>query len=319
MQAQALIASLLLFVFSGTALAKGPPVKDYPAERVAPHTYVIHGPLGYPSPENQGFMNNPAFVVTPAGVVVIDPGSSVQVGEMVLRQIRKKTQAPIIAVMNTHVHGDHWLGNQAIREVNSLVPIFGHPRMIEEVEKGAGLRWADNMEQMTDGASRGTRPIGPNIAVKDGEEWEFGGYVFRFHYRAEAHSDTDVMIEVPLEKLLFLGDNVNNERIVRMDDGTFAGSIAAVDAALQIPAEILVPGHGRTAGREMVHAYRGYLTMLYATVESLYDEGVSDFEMKPRVAERLAEFAHWTGFDDELGRHISLAYLEVEKKAFSFE
>ena len=39
-------------------------------------------------------------------------------------------------------------------------------------------------------------------------------------------------------------------------------------------------------------------------------------EMKPQVAERLAAYKDWYGFDSELGRHISLAYLEVEANAF---
>jgi hypothetical protein len=64
---------------------------DYPAEQVAPGLYVIHGPVDYPNPENQGFMNNPAFLVTETGVIVVDPGSSVQTGEMVLRQTRAVT------------------------------------------------------------------------------------------------------------------------------------------------------------------------------------------------------------------------------------
>ena len=51
-------------------------VRDYPADRIAAHTYVIHGPREIASVANQGFMNNPAFVITGEGVVLIDPGSS---------------------------------------------------------------------------------------------------------------------------------------------------------------------------------------------------------------------------------------------------
>ena len=47
--------------------------------KVAEHTWAILGPTGQPSPENKGFMNNPAFVITDKSVVVIDPGSSLSV------------------------------------------------------------------------------------------------------------------------------------------------------------------------------------------------------------------------------------------------
>ena len=79
----------------------------FSAEKVSNHVYVIHGPTELPNETNEGFMNNPAFVVADTGVVVVDPGSSVHTGNMLLREIRKITDMPVIAVFDTHVHGDH--------------------------------------------------------------------------------------------------------------------------------------------------------------------------------------------------------------------
>ena len=314
-----LASALVAFFLTATATLaadRGPAIPDYEAEQVAPSTYVIHGPLGYPNPDNQGFMNNPAFVLTDAGVVVVDPGSSVQTGAMVLRQVRKVTDAPVAAVLNTHVHGDHWLGNQAIREVDPEVPIYGHPNMIRAIEEGAGQRWVDNMKSMTEGATRGTRVVGPNHEVADGDTLEIGGTTFRFHHPGPAHTNTDVMIEVAKEDLLFLGDNACNERIVRMDDGTFTGSVEVLEAAREVDAEVLVPGHGKTGGWAIVDAYQAYLEQLYGAVSEYYDQGMMDYEMKPKVRERLARFEDWAGFEEELGKHISLAMLEYERKMF---
>jgi glyoxylase-like metal-dependent hydrolase (beta-lactamase superfamily II) len=310
------VAICLLWTAAAMAEARGPAVPDYPADQVAPHTYVIHGPVGYPTPQNQGFMNNPAFVVTAAGVVVVDPGSSVQTGEMVLRQIRGVTDRPLAAVLNTHVHGDHWLGNHALRAAYPDVPIYAHPRMLERVAKGAGEEWIGRMLSATENATRGTAPVGPTIAIGDGDELTVGEVTFRFHHPGAAHTDNDLMIEVAGEGVLFLADNANNRRIVRMDDGTFRGSVAVLDAALAIPAQVWIPGHGHTGDAAFVRDYRDYLDALYRAVEAFYGEGMTDFEMKPRVAERLARFADWPGFEDELGKHISLAVLEVEAAAF---
>jgi len=66
----------------------------------------------------------------------------------------------------------------------------------------------------------------------------------------------------------------------------------------------------------MVHAYRDYLDSLYQAARRHYDDGLVPFEMKPLVAEELNRFAGWTGFDDELGKHLSLATLEVEENLF---
>ena len=72
------------------------------------------------------------------------------------------------------------------------------------------------------------------------------------------------MIEVPEEDLLFTGDNANNGRIVRMDDGNFKGNMAALDRALELGVSTYVPGHGRSGGRELVEAYRTYLQDMYS-------------------------------------------------------
>lgn len=308
--------ALLVFATLALAAERGPAVPDYPVEEVADGVYVIHGPVAYPSPENQGFMNNPAWVVTDDGVVVIDPGASVQTGEMVLRALRKVTDAPIIAVLNTHVHGDHWLGNQAIRAAYPDVPIYGHPNMIAAIENGAGEQWLDLMLRATDGATAGTEAVGPTQGIGGDSELELGGLTYRIHHWGQAHTNNDLMIEIPDRGVLFAADNANNRRIVRMDDASFTGLIDTLERAKAIPVEVVVPGHGRTGGPEIIEENLVYVATLREAVAELFDEGMSDFEMKDAVAERLSAYQDWPGFDDELGKHISLAYLEVEAEAF---
>lgn len=305
-----LVAGLFLVLLSlGTLRAAE--LRDHAAERVGPRTWVIHGPLGDPSVENQGFMNNPAFVVTDAGVVVVDPGSSVQAGRMVLRQIAKITDKPVTHVLNTHIHGDHWLGNQAIREAYPQAAILAHPEMIRRAGD-AGIQWLDIMDRLTQGFTRGTRAVVPTVAIDGNRELAVGGVRFRIHAPGRAHSGTDIMIEVMEDKLLFLGDNVMNGRFGRMDDGTFKGNVAACDHALGTAAEVFVPGHGRSGGRQIVAAYRDYLAKLFATVTKEYEAGRQDYEMKPTVRAAVAAYAGWEGFDLHFGRHISVAILELE-------
>ena len=307
----ALLRLVTLFFMLPLA-ASAAELRDYNAVQVAPHTWVIHGPLADPTVENQGFMNNPAFVVTKDGVVVIDPGSSEQAGRMVLRQVRKVTTKPVTHVLNTHVHGDHWLGNQAIHDAYPQAQIMAHPEMIRAATGGAAKRWLDIMDRLTQGFTRGTRALIPTIAVVESQTFSAGGIEFRIHAPEKAHSRTDIMIEVASESLVFLGDNVLNGRFGQMDDGTFHGSIAACERALAIPAKIFVPGHGKTGGREIVGAYRGYLAALLETVKREYDAGKQDYEMKTTVKTAVAPYAAWEGFDQHFGRHISVAVLELE-------
>lgn len=309
-----LVITLLLLIpaLVCSGLNAGTMVRDYPARKISPHTWVIEGPLGFPSVENQGFMNNPAFVVTGDGVVVIDPGSSVQAGRMVLKQLKGITDKPVTHVLDTHIHGDHWLGNQAISEAYPKAKFLAHPEMIRRAHDYAADRWLQIMEESTGGFTAGTQAIIPETSIDDGKTLEAGGIHFRVYAPGAAHSGTDIMIEVVEDKLLFLGDNVTYKRLPRMNDATFKGSINACEVALNTDAEKFVPGHGPVGGREIVEAYKTYLATLYELASKYYEEDLADFEMKPKIVEALNTYANWVNFEDEVGRHISLAILEYE-------
>lgn len=289
--------------------------KDYPLARLTERVYVIHGPNEMPNEANQAFMNNPGFVLTAKGVVVVDPGSSVQVGEMVLKKIATVTQDPVIAVFNTHIHGDHWLGNDAIRRAFPKAVIYAHPNMMAKAAV-EGENWIERMNQLSDGAVRGTQVVVPQMGLDNDETLRLGGLHFRLHHTGVAHTDGDLMIEVMEEKLLFLGDNVVAERAGRLDDGNFAGNIAACDAALKTGATVFVPGHGKSGGREVVTAYRGWLTTLYGSVKKHHAAGVDALGMKDKVVPELAAYRTWALFDSEIGKLVSLATLQAEQEAF---
>ena len=306
--------SLLLAI--SQANAKGPDVKDYPADKVAENTYVIHGPLETPTPENQGFMNNPGFVIASEGIIVVDPGSSVQIGEMLLRVIRKTSDKPIVAVFNTHIHGDHWLGNQAIQAAYPDVPIYGHPNMIALIEEGEGDNWVALLERLTDEQTAGTKVVAPTVAVGNGDEFKFGNTSVRVHHYGIAHTTSDLMMEIPEASITFLGDNALNQRIPRIDDGNVQGNIEACTRIQKTGSKFYVPGHGQTGDVNVPINFCRYLDTLYKSVRQYYDEGLSDFEMKDKVAAQLSEFSSWSGFDDQLGKHISITYLQVEEAEF---
>ncbi len=291
-------------------------IKAYPVKKIANNTYVIHGPLEYPNKKNKGFMNNPGFVVTRTGVVVIDPGSSVQVGRMVLKQIKTITNKPVTHVLNTHIHGDHWLGNQAFAEAFPNVVIMAHPEMIKRAKAGAAEQWVSIMSKSTAGASDGTRAVIPGKTIDDKQLFKTGGVEFRIHAPKKAHSFTDIMIEAVEEGVLFLGDNVLFKRLPRMNDGTFKGNALACQLAIDLGIKTYVPGHGPSGNKNIIIPFMNYLKIVYAEVGIHYEAGMTDFEMKPKILLKLQDYINWAGFNDEVGKHISLAVLEYEQDEF---
>jgi glyoxylase-like metal-dependent hydrolase (beta-lactamase superfamily II) len=294
----------------------GPIKASYNAERIAPSTYVIHGPLAFPTPVNQGFMNNPAFVIGDTGIIVIDSGSTVQVGDMVLEQIRAVSDLPVVATIATHIHGDHWLGNQAIAEAYPDAQHYAHPAMIEQANAGEGQSWVDQMRTLTDGASTGTVYLPPNMTTDDGNELNIAGRTFQVFHDPVAHTDSDIAVLLLDDSVLFLGDTVMNQRVGRLDDGNFKGLIAFLDRMLAVEAKVYVPGHGATGSRQLVEDFRNLFDTIYSTVAEQYEIGLADFEIIPIVKNNIDNIATWTDLEQALGKLVSLAYLEAEEDAF---
>ena len=288
---------------------------DYPITRLTDRVYVIYGPVAEPDKINQGFRNNVVVVTTDNGVVVMDPGTSVYVGNMVLEKIRTITKDKVVAVFNSHEHGDHWLGNEAFKKANPNVKIYAHPKMIELARNGEGEHWLKLFNAATDNAVAGTKPVPPTIAVKDKQEIEIGGVKFRIHSTGPAHSHDDIMIEIPQEKLLFTGDIVRNG-MLGINEINFKGYLTAIERILQTQATIYIPGHGKAGDRKIVLAYQNLISTIRSIVAEHYENGMTDYQAKPYVVNALEEYRGWYRFKEHIGRLVSLAYLEVESEAF---
>lgn len=309
------ILLLLLMPVSGHSDDSRAIKQNYPLTKLSKHIYVIYGPVGEPTVANQGFRNNAIFVVTREGVAVMDPGTSVYVGEMILEKIRSVTSQPVVAVFNSHAHGDHWLGNQAFRNANPKVNIYAHAKMKKQAELGEGERWIKLFNESTGNAVEGTKPVVPNKVVKDGDVIKLGELSFRIHHTGPAHTDGDIMVEIPEERAILTGDIVR-VGLVGISNASFKGNIAAIDRALKTSSKLFVPGHGKANDQRVARDYRQFMNTLRQTVAKHYESGLSDFEIKPKVVTALSKYRNWERFEEHIGRLVSLAYLEIEAEAF---
>jgi len=310
---------LAFFLLSHVVFAENNQIltTTYPAKKIAPHTWVIHGPKGLPSVKNQGFMNNPVFIVTSHQVIVVDPGSSVQAGRMVLNEIKKITQNPITHVFATHIHGDHWLGNQALQEKYPQALFYAHPKMIQKAHDYAAKQWLEILNKLTKNYTKSTKAVIPSKAVIEGQKFIIDDITIKIHAPEKAHSESDIMLEIVNDKVLILGDNVTNHRFGSLNDATFKGNIAACNKALSTQATIFVPGHGLTGGREIVQQFKQYLQQLYQLAQKYYADDLADYEMKPLIIKDLPEqYLKWVDFNENIGRHIIKVVQEIEEAEF---
>jgi glyoxylase-like metal-dependent hydrolase (beta-lactamase superfamily II) len=92
--------------------ADAPAVPEMKAQEAAPGCWYVQGQSALGSPANQNFISNAGFIVTSAGVVVIDALGSPALAERLLAEIRKVTPQPVTHVILTHYHADHVYGLQ---------------------------------------------------------------------------------------------------------------------------------------------------------------------------------------------------------------
>ena len=299
---------------------EGPPVKDIPAQQLSAHVWMIFSPDGFPTPENRGMMSNVIFVLTTAGVVVIDSGASLQIGQMAIRMIRKVTDKPVVAVFNSHYHGDHWLGNHAfVKAYGKQLPIYALSSTIDKLKGAEGNLWRSLMERWTNQSTLGTEVVLPNTVVKPGQVIRIGDVSFRMHHYGTAHTPSDLCVEVVEDKLTAVGDIAMGNRIANMDEGSYAGTFKYYNALMAAAGDQLwVPGHGQGA-KDLLKTYGEFMAGIWEPCLQAVKDGKSEAEARsmvlkdPRVASRAKTMQ---GFEGNIGKYISLAYLEAEKDAF---
>ena len=288
---------------------------DLKFEKVNGNVYIMHGPAEEPSVKNQGFMNNPAFIESTNGLIVVDPGGNYNVGKKVLEEIEKVSKKPILAILNTHKHGDHWFANVAIAEKYPKVAIYAHPNMIKEVKEGEADKWYGILDRLSHNL-KGTKPYKfPNHEVKDGQKIVIDGQTFIIHHPKKAHTDTDILIEHKNSSTLFLGDNVMKNRLGGFDESSsIIGNIKLLeDIKKNTNFKLYVPGHGPSGKKdETIEPYLTYMKTLVKWAKKAYDNDEEYYTVKPQVVKELASYKKWDAFDHQMGKHLNKAYREIE-------
>ena len=289
----------------------------YQFDSIANHVFVMHGPLDEPNKANTGFMNNPGLIIGKEGLVVIDPGSSKQVGEQVIKEIEKISKKPIVAVFNTHIHGDHWLGNHAIINQYPKVKIYAHPMMITKAKEGEGANWLAIMSRLTQGLSDGTVVTYPTNSAQHKQVITIGSQKFRIHSPVKnSHTNTDIIIEHINSKTLFLGDNSFVNRMARFGNSSdMHNNIKVLQYAIKLDLTHYVPGHGMSGSAELaIKPFLNYLKIIQKVSLKGYEEDLVDYEIKPGAIMQLTQYKDWYGFEANLGRNISKMLLEIEAR-----
>lgn len=247
------------------ALAQAAP--DMKVTQVSPSAWYVEGLSALGSGANQNFISNAAFVLTPAGVVVMDALGSPALAERLMAEIRKRTPLPVTHVILTHYHADHIYGLQAFKQAGAR--IVAQRQALEYLN-------SDTAQQRLEVSRRDLAPwIDGQTRLVPADEWVdeektlvVGGVQFVLRHLGPAHTPEDLMVYLPSEKVLFAGDLVFRSRIPFVGQADSGHWIKALDLLLGFDAVAVVPGHGpiSTEARKDMQLTRDYLAYLRRTM-----------------------------------------------------
>ena len=294
--------------------------------------------------------SNTAIIESDDGVMVVDTHSKPSAARVIIERLREMTQKPVRYVVNTHFHWDHWHGNEAYpaayphaeivtnqitREAmvrKGLKRIQDHVRQVpaEVAKLEADLASARTPEQRarveTDlrlaraylAEVRALKPALPTIAFERTMHLYRRDREIQLLHLGRAHTEGDVFVFLPKEKVVITGDVVIGWTPF-MGDGYPEEWVATLDRLAQLDFTRIIMGHGRVADRTWLVTFRAYIHDMVEAVRQEAATGATLDEVKQRVTAKLAPthekpfsaYGDYRPWRDGLARNIERTYAMV--------
>jgi len=232
---------LLMFAFCLTLPAHAELRYTLQPRQIADDVWLLEGSTDNFDKANGGNIVNTGFIVTDAGVVVIDSGPSRRYGEAMRAAIASVTDRPVIKLLLTHHHPDHVLGNQAFTDV-PIAALAGTTELLRE----QGNAMAENMYRLVGDWMRGTEVVLPTETLVPGT-LEIGGRALRL-LALRGHTGADLAILDERSGVLFAGDILFYQRALTTPNSPGLDVwLEDLDTLEALPWKRLVAGHGPVA------------------------------------------------------------------------
>ena len=236
---------------------------------------------------------NAAVVVNSDHVLVVDTHSKPSAAKALIKQIRDEvTHLPIRYVVDSHLHGDHAMGNEAYPEVfggkvemissvktREWLEKLGLPRLKESLD-GLPKQVADLKAKLAASADESERALFkaqieglesyqremtpprvtlPTMTFDQRLVIHRGGREIHLIFLGRAHTAGDIVAYIPSERVVATGDLMHG-LLPYMGDGfpdEWSTTLRALDA---LDFDRVIPGHGSVQeGKSVLAEFRGYV------------------------------------------------------------
>lgn len=253
---------------------------------------------------------NVGLVAGSAGLLVIDTNATPALGRDALDAVRRISAAPVLAVVNTHVHFDHCFGNAAF--VADGVELIAH--------ETAAAALPDHAAEVREAASEDPDPrtddlvdvveVVPGRTFSSALSVDLGDRVVELIHPGRGHTAGDIVARVPDADVVFAGDLVE-ESAKRAAVPGFGSDCYPMDwpTTLDLVLSLtgagtrIVPGHGAPVDQDFVHEQRAALGVVAETIRDLVTRGVPEVQ--------ALEAADWPYPREELENAVRRGYEQL--------
>ena len=303
--------------------------------------------------------SNAAVILTNDGAVVVDTHSKPSAAAALYKEIQGVTKNPVKKIVNTHFHWDHWQGNEIYRSAYPGLEIIASEQTRQNMTKpDAGVGGIPHIERQiaalpaeidklkeevaktSDPAAKARvesnlrqaeaflqelkqmKPAPPTRGVPGGvTKLTDGGREIQLHVVGRAHTDGDVFIYLPKEKVLITGDAVVGW-MPFIGDGYPEDWVQSLATLEKLDFTHIIPGHGDVAPKSQITFLKNYLADLVDAVKKAAADRATLDEMKSKIANQLAPkyeagmSKYWTGkYRDRIDVNIEHVHKKVLKTA----
>jgi len=269
---------LALVTASGTAAAQGPggrggrggasPFGDIELNivEVEPGLYMI----------GSAASGNITAFVGDDGVLLVDSKFANENARSV-ELLRTVTDQPIRYVVNTHMHGDHTGGNIPFEAMGADIVATENARTRLAATQQMGI---------------------PNITFDDHMRLYFSGRVMDFYWFGRGHTDGDLVIHLPEDRLVLTGDlfaGGGPQGAVRLIDYNGGGSLVewsgTLEKVLELDFDRVIPGHSALTDRAALQECLDEIVRMQDLIREMEAAGRTPQEIQQAVVTELGQFS----------------------------
>lgn len=265
---------------------------------------------------NSGFINR-------GGGMVVDTFWDLPHTRELIAAYARVWKAPARRVVNTHHNGDHCWGNQLFHGAEIIghrlcAAAFGKekPEAMQMLTQAAGsdnplMAWMGRAFAGWDFSGIELTP--PTTLIDDRCDLDLDGIRVELIYVGPAHTQGDMIVHLPAQRVVFVGDVLFRLCTPIGWEGTFAKWTEALDRIVALQPDAIVPGHGPICGIEGPREMKAYLEYVRAEAKRGFDAGKTALETAKNID--LGPYASWTQ-PERLIFNVERAYREFRGESW---